>query len=84
MCRTEQRYSIAPQAMILGGDNDTPAKAARREAGHGHFRLEAMPVMPCVILDTAKKVAVWMLRDTQDLPRNRGGISLPFSERRGL
>lgn len=42
-------YSIAPQAMTLGGDNDTPAKAARREARHGHFRLEAMPVMPCVI-----------------------------------
>lgn len=48
-------YSIAPQAMTLGGDNDTPARAARREARHGHFRLEAMPVMPYVITRHCEK-----------------------------
>ena len=48
-------YSIAPQAMTLGGDNDTPARAARRKVRHGHFRLEAMPVMPCVITRHCEK-----------------------------
>jgi hypothetical protein len=32
-------YSIAPQAMTLVGDNDTPFVKARPEAGHGRFRL---------------------------------------------
>jgi len=32
-------YSIAPQAMTLVGDNDTPFVKARLEAGHGRFRL---------------------------------------------
>lgn len=72
--RTEQTYSIAPQAMTLGGDNDTPAKAACREAGHRRLRLERMPVMLCVILDIAKRVALWMLRDTQSLPRSPEGF----------
>jgi hypothetical protein len=33
-------YSIAPQAMTLVGDNDTPFMKARMEAGHGRFRLK--------------------------------------------